>query len=513
MVWLNPGGHNFVGTNTDGWGILQLVFCFIVTFAVWGLSIVLWFCRNDPVIRMRKVGLAITATNILHVYTALVLIVYAVNEYWPCRAEFWIMSLYLPIGIGLYQAYNQQLLLISRGQQHLLTQDIYKPLPAGNNTSEVYWNAFILWCKDAREQEFFEAFVAAGVGIQFIVSLVIYTISRKFNSDGLVSHATTEAMCRRGWEWAPSIIWQALWNFIAGPYLLWKIRLIRDIYNWRLQTFIAIVAGLPGTPLWLTAVYSDKLEAVNKYWNPAMWFVPGLLTIEFIMLLGPLITVYKARKNAKETSRTLKEFDDKKAKGIYAPNGSLTTSSTKTRSSRGVMFNMQSLDACLSNTNSEEFQDFHKFCSEKCFNGENVNFLDKVIKFKAEWIRVFNVPDVNVDKALVKMYRNAVDIYLKLVDDRTAQYAINVEGHIYAKLKALFGEAANEIASRRPSTPRSASSGATPWDELPTDPFNNPGNDHPLRPMLRRSIDKTNSTSELITEVDSVFDPRDQLQK
>ena len=76
------------------------------------------------------------------------------------------MSLYLPIGIGLYQAYNQQLLLISRGQQHLLTQDIYKPLPGGKNTSEVYWNAFVLWCKDAREQEFFEAFVAAGVGIQ-----------------------------------------------------------------------------------------------------------------------------------------------------------------------------------------------------------------------------------------------------------------------------------------------------------------------------------------------------------
>lgn len=70
---------------------------------------------------------------------------------------------------------------------------------------------------------------------------------------------------------APSIIWQASWNFIAGPYLLWKIRMIRDIYNWRLQTTIAIVAGLPGTPLWLAAVYSDLLNGVSKYWTPAMW--------------------------------------------------------------------------------------------------------------------------------------------------------------------------------------------------------------------------------------------------
>ena len=28
-----------------------------------------------------------------------------------------------------------------------------------------------------------------------------------------------------------------------GPYLLWKIRMIHDIYHWRLQTISAIVAG------------------------------------------------------------------------------------------------------------------------------------------------------------------------------------------------------------------------------------------------------------------------------
>ena len=42
---------------------------------------------------------------------------------------------------------------------------------------------------------------------------------------------------------APSIIWQAVWNYIAGPYLLYRIRMIRDIYHWRLQTTLAIVAG------------------------------------------------------------------------------------------------------------------------------------------------------------------------------------------------------------------------------------------------------------------------------
>jgi len=47
--------------------------------------------------------------------------------------------------------------------------------------------------------------------------------------------------------------------------------MVRDIYHWRLQTILAIVAGLPGTPLWLAAVYSDKFAIVNKYWLPAYW--------------------------------------------------------------------------------------------------------------------------------------------------------------------------------------------------------------------------------------------------
>ena len=42
----------------------------------------------------------------------------------------------------------------------------------------------------------------------------------------------------------PSIVWQFLWNYFFGPYLIWKIRMIRDIYHWRLQTILAVVAGL-----------------------------------------------------------------------------------------------------------------------------------------------------------------------------------------------------------------------------------------------------------------------------
>ena len=41
----------------------------------------------------------------------------------------------------------------------------------------------------------------------------------------------------------PSIIWQFTWAWIYAPYLLWKIRRIGDVHNWRLQTIICSLAG------------------------------------------------------------------------------------------------------------------------------------------------------------------------------------------------------------------------------------------------------------------------------
>ncbi|KAI4170776.1 MAG: hypothetical protein LQ348_007055 [Seirophora lacunosa] len=487
MPFLNPNGHDWANNyNLDGWGICLILFTILYTLFLLVCSYVLWQWRYHPVIHMRRPALAIAAVLVLHVYVIIILLVYPWNGFFPCAAEFWIMSIYLPIGIGLFQAQNQVLLLISRGQQILLTQDTYKPLPTGKNRRQYYWNAFILWCKSVKQQDVYEGFLAAGMLIQ------IY------------------AAAAGSGESAPSVIWQTVWNYIAGPFLLYKIRMIRDIYNWRLQTTLAIVAGLPGTPLWLAAVYSDKLDAVNKYWVPAMWFAPGLIVMQLVALLGPLSQVYKSKKAQKETDQVLLEFADKKSNGLVPHDASLTSTSIKTRSSRGMMFNMESLDSCLNNKTSD-YEPFYQFCAKKCFNSENVIFLDKAISFKREWARISGVPGQSAENVRHIMYRVAVNIYLTLINDDTANYAINIEGHIKKELHALFRAVAISIATRRPSTPAFPNAHVTPWDE-PADPFTNPGNDHPLRPLTRHSIDKgsSSSASELITDID-LADPADPL--
>ncbi|KAL8934702.1 MAG: hypothetical protein Q9216_005773 [Gyalolechia sp. 2 TL-2023] len=409
------------------------------------------------------------------------------------------MSIYLPIGIGLFQASNQQLLRISRSQKLMLTQDTYKALPSGKSRREYYWSAFIIWARSVREQDDYEGFLAVGMLAQFTISIVIFMISRRFNSYGIISEPTTPGLCRRGWEWAPSIIWQAAWNYIAGPYLLYKIRMIHDIYHWRLQTILAVLAGLPGTPLWLAAVYSDKLFAVNKYWVPAMWLVvPGLITMQLAALLGPLWQCLGIFTDKKAKEKALAEFDNK-ANTVVDRGASVTATSITTRSSRGNMFTFQSLEECLNH--GPDFNDFFKWCTQKAFNGENVKFCDKVLKFRNEWTRVFCPPNQGLDNARRIMYRIAVQIYINLIDDDTSRHTINIEGQIKRDLRALFAEAGHAIAIRRgkspPGSPAATLSAVSPWETA--DPF---ANAHPLRRLSRHSVDKGSSTTELISTRD-----------
>lgn len=236
-------------------------------------------------------------------------------------------------------------------------------------------------------------------------------------------------------------------------------------------------------------------------------FFPGLMAMQLVVLFGLLSQVSKSKKLKKETDQALREFDNKKINGTAAPNASVTNTSNsiETRSSRGIMFNMESLQTCLDNKTSD-FESFRRFCAERCLCSENVTFLEKAISFKREWARIFSVPGQNLENVRLTMYRVAVNIYLTLINDDTAKYAINIEGSIKNELHSLFRAVAISIAARRPSTPKSPNAAVTPWDE-PADPFNNLGNDHPLRPLTRHSIDKGSST-DLIAEID-VFDPDD----
>lgn len=121
-------------------------------------------------VRKRNVPLLLMSLLTLHVFNFMVLIVYTLNGAFPCQVEFWCMSLYLPIGIGLFQAQNQQLLVVSEGQSHLLQmEEPFRRLPPkrmGLGSSRYWLYRFKLWWEDVGKAGRYQAYVFIGIILQ-----------------------------------------------------------------------------------------------------------------------------------------------------------------------------------------------------------------------------------------------------------------------------------------------------------------------------------------------------------
>ena len=103
--------------NLDGLGILYISLVIAWTLILIPGIVCLLKNRRLPCLRIRNIPLSIGAVCCLHVYWVLCMIAYVMNGYFPCSTEFWIMSIYLPLGIALYHASNSQLLYIAGMQK------------------------------------------------------------------------------------------------------------------------------------------------------------------------------------------------------------------------------------------------------------------------------------------------------------------------------------------------------------------------------------------------------------
>jgi hypothetical protein len=89
--------------NTDPLGILYVVVAILYTIILGIELFLLYRHRAAFCVRIRNLKVVFAAISILHVYLVLVLLVYPWNGLFPCSAEFWIMSVFLPSGMALFQ--------------------------------------------------------------------------------------------------------------------------------------------------------------------------------------------------------------------------------------------------------------------------------------------------------------------------------------------------------------------------------------------------------------------------
>lgn len=185
--------------------------------------------------------------------------------------------------------------------------------------------------------------------------------------------------------------------------------------------------------------------------------------MELTTIIFPFMQMRWHNQSTRETVQALIDFENKRLNQITsdgsAGSDSIITRSTDTRRG-GRMYSMESLEECL-NSNSDGLQ---VYASVQELNGENIIFLAKVLSFQKQWDLAFR-RCTDIKRATLTMYRVGLNIFVTLIESRTAKYPINLESPIYNALSTVFGEATEMVASKRTNSMSSTPSVVTPWDD------------------------------------------------
>jgi hypothetical protein len=479
-----------MGPQLDTLGVTYLCLAIVWTLALIAGMLFLHHHRDLPTLQIRRLPIVFAGMGSLHCYGALSLVIYVIGPMTPCTAEFWIMSIYLPFGIAMFQAANSQFLHIaSRQKQFARMSALSEPRPVDERNAQRLANSrlrrIIRGVERADKIDRMMVWIGIGLAAQVALTLFVYFGSKKFHpSYGIFDYtvpgtgAIVRQDCSKGWEWWLSIVWQFFWAWLYAPYMLWKSRGVRDVHGWRMQTICCCLAGLPPSPLWLAGLYIPQMAAVNMYFPPPTWYSVSVFLIELSTIGVPIIQVFKTKKLQQETLDALSawekrqehektsaftmgsDFENRSNKGstytgstypIVAPN-------TPTVSTFGAnstdMLNMTALDFTL-RTNPEPLL---RFAALKDFSGENVSFLTHI----AEWKRAWFIAHRTTQEQRHAQFIAAVRIYVNFVSLDFAEFPINICSREMKRLHGIFSEAA-ALLMRRQSV--SSTDTVTPFND------------------------------------------------
>jgi hypothetical protein len=331
----------------------------------------------------------------------------------------------------------------------------------GSRKKRIYYTPrglFEAWRRlDAAKQVYLGTIL--GLVISMVPAVILFLGSRSFHPTfGFFGQAGSYIACRRGGEWyvqhvsmfdqrvtvfrAPSILVQLFWTIGVGPWILWKIRHVKDVHSWAWQTRLAIIAGLPGTPLWIAFTYSNlpSILAINKFFPPAGWFLPSLIVCQQVLIVIPLRDAFKSqpRQRAMSTSETASLTSDQ---------SSMSTKSSTVVYSKELKSkaSMQALEFSIEHS----IEPLIAWAASREFTAENTIFLREVRNFKKKWTGLKTVTTAQRRQ----MFNEASLIYFTLVNPFTAETPINIEYKIFKTLQSTFAGVEFDPYQPRSQTP------------------------------------------------------------
>ncbi|KAK4097442.1 hypothetical protein N658DRAFT_478922 [Parathielavia hyrcaniae] len=480
----------------DAVGIWFITFAAVWTVLLLGGMAFLYLKRNTPTIRLRGLWLTFASIVLLHLYWIVVQIVYTTGPLAPEVAEFWIMSIWLPFGIALFQAANSRFLHVAKAQSRFAgppSQD-----KTGYNEKRLPQKT--TWLRRLRQMDYTKRmflFVTMGMVVQLIVVVIIFLVSRKFHPSFGIPGTEVMGSSRleismkqsRGWEWWPSIVWQFIWAWIVAPIILWRSRGIHDTHGWQRQTITCCIAGLPAAPMWLIGIYVSGMIPVNRYFVPPQWIALSIFVIEIFTIFVPCWEVRKHQNLRKETLESIANWESKKqqtgakveASSDPGKSSALPLSPTSTKAGEYTSFDswrkLPSIEANTSQITLSGIPDksvltmsalelvldkspepLRQFSARRDFSGENIAFLTAVAEWKAALppnLLLYGSRDRDdCDKAggpddtvLREPFARALRIYTDFISPRDAEFPINIAWTDLRKVKGVFEQAANQLVS------------------------------------------------------------------
>ncbi|KAK0719214.1 hypothetical protein B0H67DRAFT_486689 [Lasiosphaeris hirsuta] len=476
----------------DSVGIWWICFGAVWTALLVSAMVFLYKKRQLPTLRIRGLPLTFAGIVLLHLYWITVQIGYSVGPLAPEVAEFWIMSIWYPFGIALFQAGNSQFLHVAKAQSRFARPPSQMATRWDEKRRSQSSSLFGRLRNMGYSQKMF-TFVGIGMAIQLLVVVLIFMISRKFHSSfgvpGTEVTGTTPmeiAMQQgRGWEWWPSLFWQFAWAWVVAPLILWQSRGIRDTHGWQLQTMACCIAGLPAAPMWLVALYVPEMAAVNAYFVPPQWIALSIFVIEIFTVFVPCWQVRKHQNLRQETLESIAKWESNKKLGgkgeTCSDNSAPPYSPTSTKVGEDMWKKLPSLEqsysdlerlpdesvltmAALEHVLDKNPEPLRQFSARRDFSGENIAFLTAV----AEWKAALPPPLVrnrhNASPEIVRQqFTRALRIYTEFISPRDAEFPINIAWHELRKLEGIFERAARATFG---DASKSKPDAATPFAEV-----------------------------------------------
>lgn len=181
-----------------------------------------------------------------------------------------------------------------------------------------------------------------------------------------------------------------------------------------------------------------------------MWLAPGIVVMQFCTIFFPIIEIFEHRHDIQKTLHSIGSDTTLYATSThteYAEKDPNAVSTSKLfeelhASSIGRLYSLTALERALLINPSPLLH----FAATKDFTAENIVFLTEIRCWREAWKAApkdLNTGEVTED-ARTRLFQMAVEIFITSVYEKTAEFPINIEGHINKELTALFGPAVPE---------------------------------------------------------------------